>query len=126
MNNDLRKVVFYVPVQEKYLPRWEYYRVDQRIIEPIFDEVIVASNFADNETKNEMYQEADLYFQPSTYEGFGNSVLEAMSYGTPAIVSGLTAQPEVVKDSGYVLREISEDWIYKVILENHTLTAAER
>ena len=81
---------------------------------------------ADNETKIQMYQEADLYFQPSTYEGFGNSVLEAMTYGTPAIVSGLTAQPEVVKDSGYVLREISEECISKVILENHTMTAAER
>ena len=34
---------------------------------------------ADNETKIQMYQEADLYFQPSTYEGFGNSVLEAMT-----------------------------------------------
>ena len=81
---------------------------------------------ADNETKIQTYQETDLYFQPSTYEGFGNSVLEAMTYGTPAIVSGLTAQPEVVKDSGYVLREISEECISEVIIENHGLTAVAR
>ena len=81
---------------------------------------------ADNDTKIAAYQETDLYFQPSTYEGFGNSVLEAMTYGTPAIVSGLTAQPEVVKDSGYVLREISEECISEVIIENHGLTAVAR
>ena len=46
-------------------------------------------------------------------------MLEAMNHGTPAIVSGLTAQPEVVKDSGYVLREITEECISKVIIENH-------
>ena len=81
---------------------------------------------ADNDTKIAAYQETDLYFQPSTYEGFGNSVLEAMTYGTPAIVSGLTAQPEVVKDSGYVLREISEECIAEIIIENYGLTTTER
>ena len=81
---------------------------------------------ADNDTKTAAYQETDLYFQPSTYEDFGNSVLEAMTYGTPAIVSGLTAQPEVVKDSGYVLREISKECISEVIIENHGLTATAR
>jgi len=81
---------------------------------------------AENETKIQTYQATDLYFQPSTYEGFGNSVLEAMTYGTPAIVSGLTAQPEVVKDSGYILREISEECISEIIIEYHGLTAAAR
>lgn len=49
-----------------------------------------------------------------------------MTYGTPAIVSGLTAEPEVVKDSGYVFREISEEFIAQTILEAHSFTAAER
>ena len=81
---------------------------------------------ADTETKNLAYQQSDLYFQPSIYEGFGNSVLEAMTYGTPAIVSGFTAQPEVVKDSGYVLREISAECISSTILEYTSLTARDR
>ena len=81
---------------------------------------------AENDTKTAAYQETDLYFQPSTYEGFGNSVLEAMTYGTPPVVSELTAQPEVVKDSGYVLREISKECISEIIIENHGLTAAAR
>ena len=87
---------------------------------------MVLNRWDNNEAKNQTYQETDLYFQPSTYEGFGNSVLEAMTYGTPSILSGLTAQPEVVKDGGYVLREISEECISKVIIENHGLRATAR
>ena len=105
-------------MQQKYLSRWEYYCVDHRMLETTFD--------ADNETKIQTYQTSDLYFQPSNYEGFGNSVLEAMTYGTPAIVFGLTAQPEVVKDSAYVLREISEECLAEIIIETHSLTAAAR
>ena len=96
------------------------------ILEAELSPNVTLSIDADNETKIQTYQTSDLYFQPSTYEGFGNSVLEAMTYGTPAIVSGLTAQPEVVKDSGYVLREISEECLAEIIIETHSLTAAAR
>ena len=96
------------------------------ILEAELSPNVTLSIDADNETKIQAYQTSDLYFQPSTYEGFGNSVLEAMTYGTPAIVSGLTAQPEVVKDSGYVLREISEECLAEIIIETHSLPAAAR
>ena len=43
--NNFKTVVFYVPVQQKYLSRWEYYCVDQRMLEATFDEVIIAINF---------------------------------------------------------------------------------
>ena len=59
-----------------------------------------------NQLKTELYMKADLYLQPSYYEGFGNAVLEAMSYGVPALVSSYAAQPEVVLDSGIVINEI--------------------
>ena len=34
-----------------------------------------------------------------------------MAHGVPALVSGYTAQPEVVMDSGFVIREISAEGI---------------
>ena len=40
---------------------------------------------------------------PSSYEGFGAPVIEAMALGTPVITSNLTALPEVVGDAGQVL-----------------------
>lgn len=63
--------------------------------------------------KEELYELNDLYLQPSWFEGFGNAVLEAMSYGLPALVSKYTAQPEVVGSSGLVVFEISPRHIYK-------------
>ena len=40
---------------------------------------------------------------PSTYEGFGIPVLEAMSRRCPVIVSTATALPEVVGDAGLLV-----------------------
>ena len=40
---------------------------------------------------------------PSSYEGFGAPVIEAMALGAPVITSNLTALPEVVADAGQVL-----------------------
>ena len=50
---------------------------------------------------------SDLYIQPSWHEGFGNAVLESMSFGLPALVSRYTAQPEVVGSTGFVVLELS-------------------
>lgn len=53
--------------------------------------------------------------QPSYYEGFGNAVLEAMSYGLVAIGSRNTTQAEVIGDSGIMVEEIEPDSIAKAI-----------
>lgn len=47
--------------------------------------------------------------------GFGNAVLEAMSFGTPALVSRYTAQLEVVGTDGFVCMELTKEGIQKAI-----------
>lgn len=89
------------------------------------DNVKIVINVS-QEVKAEYYLSSDLYLQPSWYEGFGNSVLEAMSFGLPALVSRYTAQPEVVKDSGFIIMEISVDDIYHKLLEFIKLTDNDR
>ena len=79
-----------------------------------------------NKRKNELYMTSDLYIQPSYYEGFGNSVLEAMTYGTPCLVSANTAQPEVVLETGYIIKKITEIDIYKSILDYSAKSIDER
>jgi glycosyltransferase involved in cell wall biosynthesis len=61
--------------------------------------------------KNRILNKADLYVQPSHYEGLGNSVIEAMSNGSVPIVSRFASQPEIVSSFGYVVNEISKDQI---------------
>lgn len=47
-----------------------------------------------------LYSAAEYFIFPSIYEGFGLPPLEAMSCGTPVIVSNATSIPEVVNDAG--------------------------
>ena len=50
-----------------------------------------------------LYQAADLYIDPSLYEGFGFQVVEAMACGIPVIASNVTSLPEVVGDAGILV-----------------------
>lgn len=51
-----------------------------------------------------LYAEADIYFQPSVWESQGISVVEAMAYGLPCVVSSAGGLPESVEDgiNGFV------------------------
>jgi glycosyltransferase involved in cell wall biosynthesis len=50
-----------------------------------------------------LYNAAQLLVHPSFYEGFGLPPLEAMTCGTPAIVSNVSALPEVVGDAAFLV-----------------------
>lgn len=53
---------------------------------------------------------ADALVFPSTYEGFGAPVIEAMALGTPVVASDCAALPEVVGDAGQVVPLDVDAW----------------
>ena len=59
-------------------------------------------------------------------EGFGNSSLEAMSFGCPALVSRFGASPEVVGKTGYIINEINAESIAEVIVDYAKLSYDEK
>jgi len=70
------------------------------------------------------YTLASVYCQPSFYEGFGLSILEAMSCGCPVITSNVSSTPEVAGKAALFVnpnetREISE--AIKKVLEDKLL-----
>jgi glycosyltransferase involved in cell wall biosynthesis len=69
-----------------------------------------------------LYQEALAFVYPSTYEGFGLPILEAMSAGTPVLCSRLTSIPEVAGDAALYLDELS----LEELAEKMTTLAAHR
>lgn len=65
-----------------------------------FQNKITFLGYIPDENLEALYGAASLFVYPSTYEGFGLPVLEAMACGTPVITSNTSSLPEVVGDAG--------------------------
>ena len=65
---------------------------------------IIALDYVPRQVLPAIYSGASVFVYPSSYEGFGLPVLEAMSCGAPVIVSSAEALAELVADAGVVLR----------------------
>ena len=76
---------------------------------------VINLGYAPRETLPALYSGASLFVYPSRYEGFGLPVLEAMSCGTPVVVSGTPALAELVADSGTVLKTESTEELTQAI-----------
>ncbi len=63
-----------------------------------------------------LYNEADVFVFPSSYEGFGVPPLEAMACGCPVISSVATSLAEVVGDGVLKLNNLTVEEIYKSLL----------
>lgn len=58
-----------------------------------------------------IYNLAQLYVQPSTYEGFGLPLLEAMSCGTPVVSTNVASLPEIAGDAAIYANNTSSEGI---------------
>jgi glycosyltransferase involved in cell wall biosynthesis len=71
-------------------------------------------------TKNddliEIYSRHQYYLQLSMAEGFPNALCESMLCGCIPIVSNVFSMPEIIGDSGYVLKERNHDQLKSLIL----------
>jgi glycosyltransferase involved in cell wall biosynthesis len=64
----------------------------------IRDRLVMPGYLADTRLV-QAYQAADVYLDPSLYEGFGLQVIEAMACGVPVVCSNTTSLPELVGDA---------------------------
>lgn len=71
----------------------------------------------------DLYNNADVLFNPSTEETFGMVTAEALACGTPAIVYNSTACPEIVsEDTGFVVKPNDINSVECAILKIRNLT----
>lgn len=69
---------------------------------------------------------AEVYVQPSLYEGFGLSVLDAMQCGIPVVSSNASSLPEVCGDAALYFDPKDVNEMAKKIQEAITLSVPER
>lgn len=82
------------------------------------------TGFVPEEHLAALYQEAKVFVFPSSYEGFGMPVLEAMSFGVPVVLSSAAALPEVGGDAAvYADVGSAEDMARRIgqVLEDEAL-----
>jgi glycosyltransferase involved in cell wall biosynthesis len=85
-----------------------------------------------------LYQQSDILYQASTYEGFGLPIIEAQATGIPVITSSIGPMPEVAGEGAYyvdpyqvsdirkgIIKIINDD-IYRQQLVRHGLVNIKR
>ncbi|MEO1179961.1 MAG: glycosyltransferase, partial [Cyanobacteria bacterium J06636_28] len=77
----------------------------------------------DKETLIQIYNAADVLVAPSTYEGFGITVIEAMACGLPVVASNVTSLPEVVNDAATLVDPLDTDGIAHAVEQIFTQPA---
>jgi glycosyltransferase involved in cell wall biosynthesis len=64
----------------------------------------------------QLYNAASLFIQPSLYEGFGFTALEALSCGAPTAVSNVSSLPEICGDGAIYFNPYSVEEITQTML----------
>ena len=82
-----------------------------------FREEIVFPGFVPTIDIPDLYRGADLFTFPSSYEGFGLPVLEAMACGTPVACANVASLPEVGGEAARYFDPDDEDDIAEVVEE---------
>lgn len=69
------------------------------------DEHIVFAGKVTDAELSELYEMSDLFVCASEHEGFGVPLVEAMSHGLPVIAYDAAAVPEIIGESGIILKD---------------------
>jgi glycosyltransferase involved in cell wall biosynthesis len=94
---------------------WLYENIFKKVEDLNLTHDVIFTGFVPDKELPVFYKSAKLLALVSLYEGFGLPVLEAMSYGTPVVVSNVSSLPEVAGGAGIYVDPNNTDDIAKGI-----------
>jgi len=106
---------------------WKSESLQEQINVSPFKKDILLLGYVERTVLPTIYTGAKAFVYPSYFEGFGLPVLEAMSCGTPVIVSNVSSLPEIIGTAGLVFSPNNQDQLVKRInkvLEDESLQQA--
>ncbi len=82
---------------------WMYQQTLRLVQELGIADKVHFTGYVDQADLPRVYNLAQMAIYPSTYEGFGLPVLEAMACGTPVISSNISSMPEIAGEAGVLV-----------------------
>jgi len=82
----------------------------------IVDEVVFTGYVGGDELKP-LYANAEFFVMPSLWEGFGQTIVEAMACGAPCLVSKISSIPEIADEAAYFVDPNDTEGIAKGMIE---------
>lgn len=86
---------------------------------------IVFTDFIDDIQKTTLYQNALALIMPSTYEGFGIPVIEAMKLNTPVISSNIAPLKEVIANNGFYFDPTNQKELVTQLIKFEKISPSE-
>ena len=81
------------------------------------DEDVIFTGYVGGDELKPLYTHAEFFVMPSLYEGFGQTIVEAMACGTPCLVSKVASIPEVAGESAYYVDPNDTEGIGRAMAE---------
>jgi glycosyltransferase involved in cell wall biosynthesis len=104
-------------------PGFGYEKIKSEIANVNCTKDIIELGFVDEENKQELLKNTDVFVFPTLYEGFGLPILEAQSANVPVVASNNSSIPEVTNGSALLVNpnnaEEIADAVYKIISDEN-------
>lgn len=89
----------------------------QQVKDLEIEEDVVFTGYVGGDELKPLYANAEFFVMPSLYEGFGQTIVEAMACGAPCLVSKISSIPEIAGDAAYFVDPNDTEGIAKGMAE---------
>ena len=80
-------------------------------------EDVIFTGYVGGDELKPLYANAEFFVMPSLWEGFGQTIVEAMACGTSCLVSKVSSIPEIAGDAAYFVNPHDTEGIAKGMAE---------